>query len=155
MHFIRATEFTWNIKKFILHNSLPWVFNSIRKKSQHLTKSQFVFPDDISTQMNGDDLNQRISSDFWLRYWTKFRMCSVLQISCSNVSWNAIRKFNDNSLISIVGWLFWVREFIVVYLCLPYVAAGLEQLLASGTREPGGIIDSSHGDWASLCRCLL
>lgn len=39
--------------------------------------------------------------------------------------------------------------------CLPYVAAGLEQLLANGTLDPGEIIDSSHGDWGSLCLCLL
>ncbi len=38
---------------------------------------------------------------------------------------------------------------------LPYVAvAGLEQLRDSGTRDPGGITDSS-GDDNSLCLLLL
>lgn len=41
------------------------------------------------------------------------------------------------------------------FVYLPYVAAGLEQLLANGTLDPGEIIDSSHGDCGSLCLCLL
>lgn len=38
---------------------------------------------------------------------------------------------------------------------LPYDAAGLEQLLANGTRELVGKIDSSHGDCGSFCLCRL
>lgn len=50
---------------------------------------------------------------------------------------------------------FTVIIIIILYVYSPYVAAGLEQLLANGTLEVGGIIDSSHGDCGSLCRCLL